>query len=61
MKKDDECRSLVQVDDRKLLVHDEANTEELQAQLGTMTEKIQEGEYSWICKVCEKMTKGSPA
>ena len=49
------------VDDRKLLVHDEANTEELQAQLGTMTEKIQEGEYLWMCKVCEKMTKGSPA
>ena len=49
---DDECTSLVQVDDRKFLVHDEANTEELQAQLGTMMVKIHEGEYSWKCKVC---------
>ena len=55
---DNECTSLFQVDDRKLSVHDEANTEELRAQLGTETEKIQEGEYSWMCKVCEKITKG---
>ena len=56
---DDECTSLVQVDGGKLLVTDEDNTEEGQAQIGTMMEKLNEGDYSWKCKVCGKMTKGS--
>ena len=43
--KDDECTCLVQFDDGKLLVPDEVKTEELQAQIGTMMEKIQEGDY----------------
>ena len=54
-----ECTSLVQAEDGKLLVPDEANTEELQVQIGTMMEKIHEGDYSWKCRVCGKMTKGS--
>ena len=61
MKKDDnEFTSIVQVDNRKFLVPDKANTEELQAQIGTMMDKINDGDYSWKCKVCGKMTKGSP-
>ena len=42
----------------EMTVHLDTNSVEYK--IGSMMEKVRDGEYSWSCRVCGKMTKGSP-
>ena len=56
---DNEYNSIVPVDVENSMMKIEANTDDLEAQIGSMMEKISYEDYSWKCKACGKMTKGS--
>ena len=56
----DEFNSLVPVIDNKVILNSDTSTEDHQSLIGSMMERIIDPNYSWKCKHCGKLTKGSP-
>ena len=55
----DEFDSIVTINDSKLIIDPDTSTEDHEAIIGSMMERIIDPNYSWKCKSCGKLTKGS--
>ena len=55
----DDSNSLVPVVDGQIIIDPDTSTEDHEAIIGSMMERITDPNYSWKCKSCGKLTKGS--
>ena len=53
-------KSLVPAAVGQVIMAVDSNIGEIDSQMKTMMERINDGEYNWKCTVCGKRTKGSP-